>query len=80
MKRDATDLEKISLKLPEWSPFSPDPSLRNIANCIVAQECEQYLSATMAPEVISMQDGIGAGSNQYAGWRHQVMLPGNVSG
>ena len=39
MKRDATDLEKISLKLAECSPFSPDPSLRNIANGIVAQEC-----------------------------------------
>src|SRR6218665_2105706 len=32
------DLEKINSKLMGCSPFSPDPSLRNIVNGVVAQE------------------------------------------
>ena len=36
IKRDASDLEKIRIKLAAWSPFTSDPTLRNIANGIVA--------------------------------------------
>lgn len=38
MQRDLSDLEKIKSKLVGCSPFSPDPSLRNIVNGVVAQE------------------------------------------
>ena len=38
MKRDLGDLEKISTKLAGCSPFSTDPSLRNIVNGVVAAE------------------------------------------
>jgi len=38
MNRDLVDLEKINSKLMGCSPFSPDPSLRNIVNGVVAQE------------------------------------------
>ncbi|KAK4298605.1 hypothetical protein Pmani_008001 [Petrolisthes manimaculis] len=38
MKRDNADVEEISSKLVVWSPFSPDPSLRNIATGVVAEE------------------------------------------
>ena len=36
IKRDASDLEKIRIKLAAYSPFTSDPTLRNIANGIVA--------------------------------------------
>ena len=36
MKRDTSDLEKINTKLTSCSPFSEDPSLRNIVNGVVA--------------------------------------------
>ena len=36
IKRDASDLEKIRLKLAACSPFTSDPTLRNIVNGIVA--------------------------------------------
>ena len=39
IKRDTADLEKISEKLVGCSPYSADPSLRNIVNGIVAQGC-----------------------------------------
>ena len=39
VNRDVSDQKKISLKLLECSSFSPDPSLRNVANGIVAEEC-----------------------------------------
>ena len=39
IKRDTADLEKISEKLAGCSPYSSDPTLRNIINGIVAQEC-----------------------------------------
>ena len=29
-KREAVDLEEINSKLETWSPFSPDPSMRNV--------------------------------------------------
>ena len=38
MKRDTLDLEKISTKLTSSSPFSEDPSLRNIVNGVVAND------------------------------------------
>ena len=38
MRRVLADLEKISSKLVGCSPFSPDPSLRNIVNGVVAEE------------------------------------------
>lgn len=38
MKRDLADFEKISSKLARYSPFSPDPSVRNTVNGVVAQE------------------------------------------
>ena len=38
MKRELGDLEKIRTKLAECSPFSTDPSLRNIVNGVVAVE------------------------------------------
>src|SRR6218665_18664 len=38
MNRDLVDLEMINSKLMGCSPFSPDPSLRNIVNGVVAQE------------------------------------------
>jgi 5'-3' exonuclease len=38
MERNASDLAKISAKLTSCSPFSSDPSLRNIINGIVAKE------------------------------------------
>jgi len=38
MKRDLGDLEKISTELAGCSPFSTDPSLRNIVNGVVAAE------------------------------------------
>src|SRR6218665_2144 len=38
INRDLVDLEKINSKLMGCSPFSPDPSLRNIINGVVAQE------------------------------------------
>src|SRR6218665_100412 len=38
MNKDLVDLEKINSKLMVCSPFSPDPSLRNIVNDVVAQE------------------------------------------
>ena len=37
-KRDISDLSKINTKLSGFSPFSSDPSLRNIVNGVVAQE------------------------------------------
>ena len=37
-KRDAVDLEEINYKLEAWSPFSPDPSLRNVDTGVVAEE------------------------------------------
>jgi len=36
-KRDAFDLEKMCIKLAACSPFTSDPSLRNIVNRIVAR-------------------------------------------
>ena len=36
IKRDASDLEKIRIKLAACSPFTSDPTLRNIVNGIVA--------------------------------------------
>jgi len=36
IKRDASDLKKIRIKLPACSPFTSDPTLRNIVNGIVA--------------------------------------------
>ena len=36
IKRDTSDLEKINLKLASCSPFTSDPSLRNIVNGVVA--------------------------------------------
>ena len=38
VKRDAADLSKISEKLSVCSPFSSEPTLRNIINGIVADE------------------------------------------
>ena len=38
IERDASDLSKISTKLISCSPFSSDPSLRNIINGLVAKE------------------------------------------
>ena len=38
IERDASDLSKISTKLNAFSPFSSDPTLRNIINGIVANE------------------------------------------
>ncbi len=38
MKRDHSDLEKIKEKLSICTPFSPDPSLRNIVTGVVAKE------------------------------------------
>ena len=38
IERDAADLSKISTKLNAFSPFSSDPSLRNIITGVVAQE------------------------------------------
>ncbi len=38
MSRDLLDLQKISSKLIGCSPFSPEPSLRNIVNGVVAHE------------------------------------------
>lgn len=38
MNRDHSDLEKIKEKLSICSPFSPDPSLRNIVTGVVAKE------------------------------------------
>ena len=38
MKRDHSDLEKIKEKLSTCTPFSPDPSLRNIVTGVVAKE------------------------------------------
>ena len=37
IKRDASDLEKIRTKLEACSPFTSDPTLRNIVNGIVAR-------------------------------------------
>ena len=37
-KREAVDLEGINSKLETWSPFSPDPSLRNVVTGVVAEE------------------------------------------
>ena len=37
-KREAVDLEEINSKLETWSPFSPDPSLRNVVTGIVVAE------------------------------------------
>ena len=36
MKRDPSDLEKLSYKLQSCSPFAPDPSLRNMFTGVVA--------------------------------------------
>ena len=36
VKRDASDLEKLSYKLQSCSPFAPDPSPRNIFTGVVA--------------------------------------------
>ena len=38
MRWDLVDLKKISSKLVGCSPFSPDPSLRNIVNGVVGGE------------------------------------------
>ena len=40
IKRDASDLEKIRTKLEACSPFTSDPTLRNIVNGIVAGQGE----------------------------------------
>ena len=37
IKRDASDLEKIRIKLAACSPFTSDPTLRNFFNGIVAE-------------------------------------------
>ena len=37
-KRDAVDLEEINSKPEAWSPFSTDPSLRNVVTGVVAEE------------------------------------------
>jgi len=36
IKKDASDIEKIRQKLAACSPFTPDPTMRNIINGIVA--------------------------------------------
>ncbi|KAH3802384.1 hypothetical protein DPMN_156060 [Dreissena polymorpha] len=36
MKRDASDLEKMQTKITTCSPYTADPTLRNIVNWIVA--------------------------------------------
>ena len=36
IKKDASDLEKIRIKLAACSPFTSDPTLRNVVNGIVA--------------------------------------------
>ena len=38
IKRDNNDLQKISAKLVGFSPFAPDPSLRNIVTGVVAHD------------------------------------------
>ena len=37
-RRKGVDLEEINSKLEAWSPFSPDPSLRNVVTGVVAEE------------------------------------------
>ena len=47
-KRDVVDLEEINSKLEACSPFSPDPSLRNVVTGVVAEEAvnvHEYESA-----------------------------------
>ena len=40
IKRDASDLEKIGTKLEACSPFTSDPTLRNVVNGIAAGQGE----------------------------------------
>ena len=50
MKRDHSDLEKISTKR---SPFSPDPSLRNVVNGVVAvQDVNVHEYDSVADKII----------------------------
>ena len=58
MKRDHDDLEKISTKLLHCSPFSPDPSLRNVVNGVVAmQDVNVYEYDSVADTIIQKMIG-----------------------
>ena len=53
MKRDNSDLEKIKEKLSTCTPFSPDPSLRNIVTGVVAKkEVNVHEFETVGNEII----------------------------
>ena len=58
MKRDHSDLEKIKEKLSTCTPFSPDPSLRNIITGIVAKEdVNVHEFETVGSEIIEKMVG-----------------------
>lgn len=58
MKRDHSDLEKIKEKLSTCTPFSPDPSLRNIVTGVVAkEEVNVHEFETVGNEIIEKMIG-----------------------
>jgi len=58
MKRDHDDLEKISTKLLQCSPFSPDPSLRNVVNEVVpVQDVNVHKYDSFADKIIQKMIG-----------------------
>jgi len=58
MKRDHSDLEKIKEKLSTCTPFSPDPSLRNIVPGIAAKEdVNVHEFETVGSEIIEKMVG-----------------------
>ena len=58
MKRDRSDLEKIKEKLRICTPFSPDPSLRNIVTGVVAkEEVNVHEFETVVNEIIEKMIG-----------------------
>ena len=58
MKRDHSDLENIKEKLSTCTPFSPDPSLRNIVTGVVAKkEVNVHEFETVGNEIIKKMIG-----------------------
>ena len=58
MKRDHDELEKVSTKLLQCSPFSSDPSLRNVVNGVVAvQDVNVHEYDSVADKIIQKMIG-----------------------
>ena len=61
IKRDASDLDKIQIKLADCTPFTSDPTLRNIVNEIVAgQDVNVYGFESVGNKIIKDVTGMSA--------------------